>query len=90
LLIIPVNVFFFISNGKGIEEFGNAVGETFVCALGCKHAGGGYCTYSGEYRQGLFHGFGEFKCQLGISYKGQWFRGKKHGKVCILLLFRCV
>ncbi|RYH31832.1 hypothetical protein EON65_01785 [archaeon] len=73
--------------GKGVEEFGNLVGVDFSCPLGSKHSGAGFCTYKGEYRQGLFHGTGEFCCQAGPYYKGQWFRGKKHGEVCLHSIF---
>jgi hypothetical protein len=70
-------------SGKGEEQFGNTVGIPFICPLGCKHGGSGYCTYVGDYRQGLFHGYGELKCMSGLWYKGQFRRGKKEGQVCI-------
>lgn len=34
--------------------------------MGNKHSGSGYCTYSGSYRQGLFHGYGELCCLSGM------------------------
>lgn len=69
-----------LRSGKGVEHFGNMVGLTFYCPLGCKHAGVGFCVYTGEYKQGLFHGFGEMRCMNGQLYKGMWSRGKKHGE----------
>lgn len=74
------NFFNGTKHGKGREEFGNELGIKFCCPLGYWHAGNNYCVYTGDYAMGLFHGEGEFKCQAGPYYKGQWCRGKKHGQ----------
>jgi len=74
--------------GEGIEEFGNKIGEIFICPLGYKHSGTGYCNYTGSYVSGCFHGQGEFKCQAGPYYKGQWKMGKKSGKVSVGSYFK--
>jgi hypothetical protein len=71
-------------SGQGSEEIGNVVGVEFMCPLGNKHSGYAFCRYTGEYRQGLFHGYGEFTCSAGPWYKGRWYLGKKHGQVIIV------
>lgn len=63
-----------------MEQFGNTLGVPFVCPLGNKHPGHGFCSYTGKYRCNLFHGYGEFQCIQGPYYKGDWFKGLKHGK----------
>jgi len=73
--------------GEGLEEFGNMIGEIFICPLGYKHSGAGYCIYTGSYTSGYFHGHGEFKCQAGPFYKGQWKMGKKNGKVSVVMFY---
>ena len=70
----------FFRRGKGTEEIGNSVGIDFTCVLGKKHSGTSYCHYAGNYRSGLFHGFGEFRCYTGQYYKGEWKEGKRHGQ----------
>lgn len=70
-----------LRSGRGNEQFGNLLGIDFVCPLGHKHQGIGYCTYAGRYRAGLFHGYGEFICMAGPWYKGEWARGKRNGQV---------
>lgn len=81
--VFAFNVYLLIPHhrsGKGIESFGNLVGVPYTCPLGNKHAGVGFCVYTGEYKQGLFHGVGNMCCMTGQYYKGQWQRGKKHGE----------
>ncbi|KAM6423907.1 radial spoke head 10 homolog B isoform 1-T1 [Liasis olivaceus] len=37
--------------------------------------------YEGEVKNGIRHGFGMYKCgTYPVSYIGQWFEGKRHGK----------
>ncbi|XP_053131766.1 radial spoke head 10 homolog B-like isoform X2 [Hemicordylus capensis] len=37
--------------------------------------------YEGEVKSGIRHGFGMYKCgTYPVSYIGQWFEGKRHGK----------
>lgn len=71
----------FSRNGNGKEQIGNTVGIEYVCPLGCKHSGAGYCVYTGSYSRGLFHGYGELQCVTGRYYKGEWCRGDQHGQV---------
>lgn len=83
-----------LRSGHGIEEIGNMLGHEYICPLGNKHFGIGFCVYAGDFQQGLFHGFGEMKCILGQYYRGQWRRGKKHGEVskvtyCSHSVLRC-
>lgn len=68
-------------NGKGVENIGNMLGNSFICPIGNKHFGIGFCTYSGEFCRGLFHGDGEILCMSGQYYRGKWKQGKKHGEV---------
>ena len=35
--------------------------------------------YEGEFKNGLFHGFGRFLFNNYVFYEGQWQQGKKHG-----------
>ncbi|XP_060116930.1 radial spoke head 10 homolog B2-like [Heteronotia binoei] len=38
-------------------------------------------VYEGEVKNGIRHGFGIYKCgSYPVSYVGQWFEGKRHGK----------
>ncbi|XP_054849057.1 radial spoke head 10 homolog B-like [Eublepharis macularius] len=38
-------------------------------------------VYEGEVKNGIRHGFGMYKCgSYPVSYIGQWFEGKRHGK----------
>ena len=67
-------------HGRGIEEFGNKMGIVFVCPAGHRHNGDAFCTYTGEYAGGEFHGRGELKCCDGRSYNGGWSKGKKDGE----------
>lgn len=71
----------YFRNGQGKEQFGNELGIRVVCPLGHAHKGTGYCTYSGAYSRGFFHGFGELLCLSGQHYKGHWHRGTRHGQV---------
>jgi hypothetical protein len=68
-----------LRSGHGQEQIGNLLGNMYYCPLGNKHYGVGFCTYIGEYKQGLFHGYGETNCMSEQYYKGQWQCGKKHG-----------
>jgi hypothetical protein len=70
-----------LRNGKGVENIGNMLGNSFICPIGNKHFGIGFCTYSGEFCRGLFHGDGEVLCMSGQYYRGKWKQGKKHGEV---------
>jgi hypothetical protein len=95
-----------------VQEFGNIINVKYVCPMGVRHKGEGYCKYTGHYKVGHFHGTesrtvevlspitsrspvlnvawvllpctgeGEFVCQDGRSYVGEWMEGKRHGKVC--------
>ena len=56
------------------------MGLSFVCPVGHRHMGDGFCTYTGDFVRGEFHGRGEFRCCDGRSYSGGWVRGKKHGE----------
>ena len=56
------------------------MGLIFVCPMGNRHIGDKFCTYTGDYVRGEFHGRGEFSCCDGRSYNGCWDRGKKHGE----------
>jgi hypothetical protein len=67
-------------HGIGTEEFGNALGIKYICPMGHRHNGLGYCRYSGDWERGYFHGNGCFECIDGRKYEGQWFDGKRHGK----------
>eukprot|EP01038_Epipyxis_sp_PR26KG_P005293 gene5293-7355_t len=69
-----------LKHGMGVEHFGNEFGIDYICPLGYKHIGTGYCTYTGQHRLGFFHGQGEFMCSSGPYYKGEWFFGMKHGQ----------
>ena len=56
------------------------MGLSFICPVGHRHMGDGFCTYTGDFVRGEFHGRGEFRCCDGRSYSGGWVRGKKHGE----------
>lgn len=66
--------------GYGTENFGNRLGIPYVCPLGRRHCGSGYCVYEGEWLRGYFHGRGEFVCEDGRKYQGTFDTGKRHGK----------
>jgi hypothetical protein len=70
-------------SGQGREEYGNLIGHPSTCPLGHKHHGNGYCVYTGNYRAGMFYGYGEFVCISGPYYKGEWKSGERHGKVSV-------
>jgi hypothetical protein len=67
-------------SGTGKEQFGNLIGIPSVCPLGYRHYGAGYCTYSGQFQAGLFCGRGEFVCQSGPRYSGEWKMGRRSGQ----------
>mmetsp|Transcript_25731 Transcript_25731/g.43349 ORF Transcript_25731/g.43349 Transcript_25731/m.43349 type:complete len:550 (-) Transcript_25731:116-1765(-) len=67
-------------HGMGIEEFGNLIAENYVCPMGNKHKGEGYCIYNGQFANNKFDGIGEFMCQDNRYYKGHWKGGKRHGR----------
>tara|TARA_B110000090_G_C13131594_1_gene350267 strand:+ start:444 stop:632 length:189 start_codon:yes stop_codon:yes gene_type:complete len=35
--------------GKGKEQYGNVLGISYLCPMGIRHPGTGYCTYIGMY-----------------------------------------
>jgi len=35
--------------------------------------------YSGEWKEGLFHGSGSLSYDTGLKYQGEFERGSKHG-----------
>ena len=42
---------------------------------------GGHVIYTGQWQDGLHHGFGtEYKDTPRVYYKGQWKAGQRHGK----------
>lgn len=65
--------------GPGRETWGNTLNNHFKCPMGNKHEGRGFCTYEGDYKDGLFHGKGCFACLDGRVYEGAWQRGRRHG-----------
>lgn len=69
-----------LRHGMGVEEFGNMIAESYVCPMGNKHAGEGFCVYNGQFQNNLFHGVGEFVCQDNRFYKGEWCKGQRHGR----------
>ena len=66
-------------HGQAEETFGNLVGLKYTCPMGNKHLGNGFCTYKGGYVCGYFEGDGEFCCQDGRKYVGQWKKSMRHG-----------
>lgn len=56
-------------------------GEEYICPMGNRHVGEGFCIYSGSYVNNYFDGEGEFICQDGRCYRGCWKKGKRHGQV---------
>lgn len=64
---------------KGTETWGNKVNVPFVCPMGYRHEGRGFCTYEGSWWENHFHGEGVFTCMDNRSYTGQWRRGRRHG-----------
>lgn len=44
------------------------------------HQGKGECRYEGGVLNGAFHGQGKFQYLDGRYYRGQWSRGKRHGR----------
>lgn len=65
--------------GHGKETWGNVLNIGFVCPLGYKHEGRGFCSYEGYFTDGHFHGNGCFSCVDGRRYEGHWRRGRRHG-----------
>lgn len=63
-----------------MEHIGNLVGMDYICPLGNKHYGTGFCVFTGSFAQGLFYGQGVIQCITGQYYRGEWRRGKKHGQ----------
>ena len=55
------------------------MGIVFLCPMGFRHKGDGYCVYTGEFRRDHWHGEGEYKCCNGRTFKGNFRWGKKHG-----------
>lgn len=46
-------------------------------------------SYEGEVYNGIRHGTGTYTCaKNGVSYTGQWDRGKRHGKVWSTSLYQ--
>ena len=77
-------IFIFVINRhceNGREEFGNILDQDYICPLGHKHAGQGYCIYTGDFERDYFHGNGEFICLDGRRYKGEYRNNKRHGQV---------
>ena len=66
-------------SGLGREQYGNIMGIVFLCPMGFRHKGDGYCVYTGEFRRDHWHGEGEYKCCNGRTFKGNFRWGKKHG-----------
>ena len=71
-------------HGFGAQNYGNLIGQKFTCPLGRLHGGHGYCTYKGKWRHGLYWGEGEFICDDGRRYSGDWVRGQRHGQVKLM------
>ena len=67
-------------HGHGIETWGNKLGIKFQDPLGWWHPGNGVCRYEGSYKDGYFHGEGQFIAVDNRSYHGFWVKGKRHGK----------
>mmetsp|Transcript_233 Transcript_233/g.463 ORF Transcript_233/g.463 Transcript_233/m.463 type:complete len:553 (-) Transcript_233:175-1833(-) len=65
--------------GKGTETWGNKMNISFVCPMGYRHEGRGFCTYEGGYMENYFHGEGTFTCIDGRCFNGGWRRGRRHG-----------
>ena len=65
--------------GHGKETWGNVLNIGFICPLGFKHEGRGFCSYEGYFADGHFHGNGCFACLDGRRYEGNWRRGRRHG-----------
>ena len=38
------------------QEFGNTTNVKYICPMGVRHKGEGYCVYTGHYKVGYFHG----------------------------------
>ncbi len=66
--------------GLGREQYGNTMGIEFLCPMGYRHKGDGFCVYMGEWKRDHWHGEGEYRCCDGRLYRGHFEWGKKHGK----------
>ncbi|GMI34169.1 hypothetical protein TeGR_g2797, partial [Tetraparma gracilis] len=67
-------------SGHGIETWGNKLGIRFQDPMGWWHDGTGFCRYEGQYKNGFFHGEGQFIAVDNRSYHGTWKEGKREGQ----------
>ena len=68
-------------DGFGAEDWRSKDGKPFRdSSLGWKHLGHEVPSYKGQYKEGYFHGKGEFISPDGRSYKGGFQKGKFHGE----------
>lgn len=68
-----------LKHGQGVETFGNILAITYLCPMGHRHKGIGYCNYTGGYKKGAFEGKGVYACLDGREYRGDFYDGKRHG-----------
>ena len=66
--------------GPGREQYGNVLGISYLCPMGYRHQGKGYCVYLGNFKRDQWHGQGTYECQDGRKYEGEFKASKKHGK----------
>jgi hypothetical protein len=66
-------------HGKGTQNYGNVHGVRYVCPMGHRHRGMGYCKYAGDWVQGYYEGEGIFECIDGRRYTGTFKKHKRHG-----------
>lgn len=66
-------------HGHGVQNFGNKLGIPYICPMGHRHAGNGFCVYTGSWKADYFEGEGEFSCVDGRVYKGSFSKGQRHG-----------
>jgi hypothetical protein len=68
-----------LKHGYGIETIGNLLAINYICPMGHRHKGIGFCRYEGDYKKGFFHGQGTYRCLDGREYKGFFADGKRNG-----------